>query len=58
MKSLADSKVEDFLVKLVDSGHVECVPLTSIKVIEKQFLSLPRQVWSVLSAGTGVFTVS
>ena len=44
MKSIPDSKPEDFLVKLVDTGHVECVPLSSIKVIEKDFLSLPRQV--------------
>ena len=42
---------EKLLVKLVDTGHVECVPLTSIKVIEKDFLSLPRQVRNRLECG-------
>ena len=28
----------------VDSGKVEIVPLSSIKVLEKEFLTLPRQV--------------
>ena len=42
---MIDSKVKkEFLVRLVDTGKVEIVSEDGMKVMEKQFLSLPRQV--------------
>ena len=45
LDSLLDSKdSKNFLVKLVDTGKVEIVDQGSMKVLQKDFLSLPRQV--------------
>ena len=46
LDSVLDSVVEseDFLVKLVDTGKVEIVSQEAMKVLQKEFLSLPRQV--------------
>ena len=45
LDSLLDSKdSKNFLVKLVDTGKVEIVGQGSMKVLQKDFLSLPRQV--------------
>ena len=45
MKALTGSKAsKDFLVRLVDTGKVELVSLSSMKILEKQFFSLPSQV--------------
>ena len=35
---------QNFLVKLVDTGEVEIIAQGSMKVLQKEFLSLPRQV--------------
>jgi len=44
MKALTGSKAsKDFLVRLVDTGKVELVSLSSMKILEKQFFSLPSQ---------------
>ena len=42
LDSLMDSN--NFLVKLVDTGKVEIVSQEAMKVLQKEFLSLPRQV--------------
>ena len=45
LDSLLDSKEnQNFLVKLVDTGKVEVVAQRSMKVLQKEFHSLPRQV--------------
>ena len=45
VKALTGSKAsKDFLVRLVDTGKVELVSLSSMKILEKQFFSLPSQV--------------
>ena len=45
LDSLLDAKDnQTFLVKLVDTGKVEIVAEGSMKVLQKEFLSLPRQV--------------
>ena len=45
LDSLLDSKEnQNFLVKLVDTGKLEIVVQGSMKVLQKEFLSLPRQV--------------
>ena len=51
LDSLLDSKdSKNFLVKLVDTGKVEIVDQGSMKVLQKDFLSLPRQVNTALTA--------
>ena len=54
LDSVLDSVVEseDFLVKLVDTGKVEIVPQGSMKVLQKEFLSLPRQVNRALTVNS------
>ena len=46
LDSLLDSLMDsnNFLVKLVDTGKVEIVSQEAMKVLQKEFLSLPRQV--------------
>ena len=45
LDSLLDTKDnQNFLVKLVDTGKLEIVAERSMKVLQKEFRSLPRQV--------------